>query len=120
MAKAAKLVAVRGKRKILLVWHSKRHMWMLPGGKRKRGESAKQTLLRELSEELSGAKVKRLRLYRRINKQRDTIYRAKVTGRLKPGREVTKVTYSAPWRLKCTPTTKLVCMALVKDGYLKW
>ena len=63
MAKSSKLVAAKGER-VLLVRRKRDRLWMFPGGRKRRGETEKQCLRREIKEELPKLKLGGLRLWK--------------------------------------------------------
>ena len=130
--KAAKLVAVRQNgREVLLVRRCRDGRWMFPGGKRKRrrNESLRGCLNREIREELPHVRIDACRLWLKLagrnpfngRKMSDAIFvPARVAGRLTIGAkdEIDMVAWCRPWRLALTPTSRFICDLLLEAGYL--
>src|SRR3954452_19397429 len=119
MMKSSKLIAIRRGR-VLLVRRRKDKAWTLPGGKRKKaGESAKACLRRELGEELPRLRVRKAALWRKLGAagakngawDHSIFTAAKVGGRLLIGdeREIDRVKWLKPSRVRLSRTTRLVC-----------
>jgi 8-oxo-dGTP diphosphatase len=68
MAKSSKLVAAKRGR-ILLVRRRCDGLWMFPGGRRRRGETDKECLRREIKEELPKLKLGHLSLWKEVKKK---------------------------------------------------
>src|SRR3954464_4711189 len=115
MMKSSKLIAIRRGR-VLLVRRRKDGAWTLPGGKRKKGgESAKACLRRELREELPRLRVRKAALWRQLGGRRaknaarnHAIFTAaKVGGKLEM-REIDRVKWLKPSRVRLSRTTRLI------------
>src|SRR5438270_12368397 len=65
MAKSSKLVAAKGER-VLLVRRKRDRLWMFPGGRKRRGETEKQCLRREIKEELPKLKLGGIRFWKEV------------------------------------------------------
>jgi 8-oxo-dGTP diphosphatase len=65
MARSSKLVASKNGR-VLLVRRRRDKLWMFPGGRKRRKETEKQCLRREITEELPKLKLGRLTLWKRV------------------------------------------------------
>jgi ADP-ribose pyrophosphatase YjhB (NUDIX family) len=61
MAKSSKLVAIRG-RKVLLVRRKRDRVWTFPGGRKRAGETELECLRREIGEELPKLSLRQLKL----------------------------------------------------------
>jgi 8-oxo-dGTP diphosphatase len=118
MAKSSKLVAARRGR-VLLVRRRCDRLWMFPGGRKRRRESAKACLRREIKEELPKLKLGRLRLWKEINsknrrsgrKMSDAIFIAeKTSGRLLIGdrREIDRAVWRKPRGIRLTATSRYI------------
>ena len=130
--KAAKLVAVRRRSgEVLLVRRRRDGRWMFPGGKRKRrrNESLRRRLTRELREELPEVRLDACRLWLKLagrnpisgRRMSDAVFvPSRVAGRLTIGAkdEIDRVAWRRPWRLALTPTSRLICDLLIDAGYL--
>jgi 8-oxo-dGTP diphosphatase len=92
---------------------------MFPGGRRRRGETEKQCLCREIKEELPKLKFGRLKLWREVNatnrrsgrKMSDAIFITnKASGLLKIGdkREIDRASWRKPRGIKLTPTSRFI------------
>jgi 8-oxo-dGTP diphosphatase len=68
MAKSSKLVAAKRGR-ILLVRRRCDGLWMFPGGRRRRGETDKECLRREIKEELPKLKLGHLSLWKEVKEK---------------------------------------------------
>ena len=118
MAKSSKLVAAKGER-VLLVRRKRDRLWMFPGGRKRRGETEKQCLRREIKEELPKLKLGGLRLWKEVKvtdrrsgrKMNDAIFVArKASGDLKIGdrREIDRATWRKPRGIRLTPTSRYI------------
>ena len=118
MAKSSKLVAAKRGR-VLLVRRRRDGLWMFPGGRKRRRESAKACLRREINEELPKLKLGRLRLWKEINsknrlsgrKMSDAIFIAKkASGRLSIGdkREIDRAVWRKPRGIRLTATSRYI------------
>jgi 8-oxo-dGTP diphosphatase len=118
MAKASKLVAVRGGR-VLLVRRRCDGLWMFPGGRRRGKESEKQCLRREISEELPELKIGRLTLWKEVRaknrrsgrRMNDAIFLAsKARGKLVIGdkKELVRAAWRKPRGVRLTATSRWV------------
>lgn len=118
MTKSSKLVASKGGR-LLLVRRRRDRLWMFPGGRRRRGESEKDCLRRELEEELPKLKIRRLRHWKSVRsenkysgrKMSDAIFVAeKVSGRLLIGdrHEIDRVSWRKRRAARLTPTSRYI------------
>jgi 8-oxo-dGTP diphosphatase len=118
MAKSSKLVATKHGR-VLLVRRRRDRIWMFPGGRKRRRESEKDCLKREIREELPELKFGRVRLWKEVKsktrssgrRMSDAIFVArKVAGRLSIGdkREIDRACWRKPWRLRLTPTSRYI------------
>jgi 8-oxo-dGTP diphosphatase len=118
MVKASKLVASK-KGRILLVRRRGDKLWMFPGGRRRRGETEKQCLRREIKEELPKLKFGRLKLWKEVNatnrrsgrKMSDAIFITnKAGGLLKIGdqREIDRASWRKPRGVRLTPTSRFI------------
>jgi len=118
MLKSSKLVVSKGGR-VLLVRRRRDKLWMFPGGRRRRKETAKQCLRREIREELPRLKLGRLKLWRGVKganrrsgcKMSDAIFITNKTfGILKIGdkREIDRATWRKPRGVRLTPTSRYV------------
>jgi 8-oxo-dGTP diphosphatase len=104
MARSSKLVASKRGR-VLLVRRRRDKLWMFPGGRKRKNESEKQCLRRQIKKELPKLKLGRLTLWKQIKatnhrsgrKMSDAIFITdKAAGMLKIGdkREIDR----ASWR----------------------
>lgn len=118
MAKSSKLVASK-KGRVLLVRRRGDKLWMFPGGRRRRGETDKQCLRREIKEELPKLKLGRLKLWKQVNatnrrsgrKMSDAIFiAAKAGGLLTIGdkREIDRASWRKPRGVRLTPTSRFI------------
>lgn len=118
MAKSSKLVASK-KGRVLLVRRRRDRLWMFPGGRKRRGESERDCLRREIREELPNLKLGHLRLWKEVKrknrrsgrKMNDAIYVAvKASGRLKIGdkQEIDKAAWCKPRGRRLTPTSRYI------------
>lgn len=118
MAKSSKLVATKHGR-VLLVRRRRDRVWMFPGGRKRRRESEKDCLKREIKEELPELKLGRVSLWTEVKsktrpfgrKMSDAIFVAKkVAGRLSIGdkREIDRAGWRKPWGLRLTPTSRYI------------
>ena len=116
MAKSSKLVAAKGER-VLLVRRKRDRLWMFPGGRKRRGETEKQCLRREIKEELPKLKLGGLRLWKEVKatdrrsgrKMNDAIFVArKASGDLKIGdrREIDRAIWRKPRGIRLTRTSR--------------
>lgn len=129
MSKSAKLIAIRrGGRQVLLVRRRKDKRWMFPGGRRK-NETAKACLKRELREELPGLKLRRLRLWKAFagknhysgRKMSDAAFIARAKGKVVIGDldEIDKAAWRSPWVRKLTPTSRHIRNELAASRHIK-
>jgi 8-oxo-dGTP diphosphatase len=118
MAKSSKLVAAKRGR-VLLVRRKRDGLWMLPGGRRRGRESAKECLRREIKEELPKLRLGRLRLWKEVKaknrrsgrRMSDAIFvTAKASGRLAIGdkQEIDKAAWCKPRGVRLTPTSRYI------------
>lgn len=118
MAKASKLIAVKGG-KVLLVRRRVDGLWMFPGGRKRGRESEKDCLKREIKEELPKLKLGRVTLWKEATtknrysgrKMSDAIFIAdKVSGDLDIGdaKELTRAVWRKPHRIRLTPTSRYI------------
>ena len=116
MAKSSKLVAARRGR-VLLVRRRRDRLWMFPGGRKRRRETAKACLRREIKEELPKLKLGRIRLWKEISSRNprsghnmsDAIFIAKKTsGGLSIGdkREIDRAVWRKPSGVRLTATSR--------------
>ncbi len=91
-------------KKILVTLSRGKDTWYLPGGKRETGEADKETLIREVKEELNiDIKPKTIKYYGIFKAQAHgkplgvivqmTCYMADFDGKIKPGNEIEKVDF---------------------------
>ena len=130
--KAAKLVAVRRDRgEVLLVRRRRDGKWMFPGGKRKRrrNESLRRCITREIGEELPEIRMDACRLWLKLagrnpisgRRMSDAVFvPSRVAGRLTIGAkdEIDRVAWRSPFGLTMTPTSRFICDLLIEAGYL--
>ena len=118
MAKSSKLVASK-KGRVLLVRRRVDKLWMFPGGRRRRGETEKECLRREIKEELPKLKLGRLKLWKAVSatnrrsgrKMSDAIFITnKPAGMLKIGdkREIDRASWRKPRGIGLTPTSRFI------------
>jgi 8-oxo-dGTP diphosphatase len=118
MAKSSKLVAAK-RGTVLLVRRRRDGLWMFPGGRKRRNESDKQCLRREIKEELPKLKVGRLRLWKEVktknkvsgHKMSDAIFIAKeARGQLTIGdtKEIDRAVWRKPHGVHLTPTSRYI------------
>jgi 8-oxo-dGTP diphosphatase len=118
MAKSSKVVAVRRNR-ILLVRRRRDQLWMFPGGQKRKRESEKDCLRREINEELPKLKLRRIKLWKEVNKTNrhsgrkmsDAVFVAKwVSGKLTIGdkHEIDRAAWRKPHGTRLTPTSRYV------------
>lgn len=118
MAKSSKLMAKKRQR-IILVRRRRDHLWMLPGGRKRARESAKDCLRREIKEELPKLRLGPVKLWKQIKaknrssgrKMSDAIFIASaVSGPLKIGdkKEIDRATWSKARGLRLTPTSRYI------------
>jgi ADP-ribose pyrophosphatase YjhB (NUDIX family) len=118
MAKSSKLVVAKRGR-VLLVRRRRDRLWMFPGGRKRRDESEKACLRREIREELPKLKLGRLRLWKEVKarnrrsgqKMNDAIFIAKkVSGRLAIGdkREIDRAVWRKPQGVRLTATSRYI------------
>jgi ADP-ribose pyrophosphatase YjhB (NUDIX family) len=118
MAKSSKLVAIKRGR-VLLVKRRLDGLWMFPGGRKRRRETDKNCLKREIREELPKLKLGRLTLWKEVTaknrrsgrKMSDAIFVAKrASGRLVIGdkKELDKAAWCKPRGLRLTPTSRYI------------
>lgn len=113
--------------KLLLV--KKKETWILPGGKIEEGEGDLECLAREVSEELSGTKLKDLNYYKDFDgitphskkMIKTKVYFAKIDGELYiPSQEIKDVRYISDFHnYNISNITKSVINSLIQDKYLK-
>jgi 8-oxo-dGTP diphosphatase len=118
MARSSKLVASKRGR-VLLVRRRRDKLWMFPGGRKRRNETDKQCLRREIREELPKLKLGRLTLWKAVTstnrrsgrRMSDAIFIAnKATGPLKIGdkREIDRASWRKPRGVRLTPTSRYI------------
>jgi 8-oxo-dGTP diphosphatase len=118
MTKSSKLVAAR-RGKVLLVRRRRDGRWMFPGGRKRRRESEKECLRREIKEELPKLKLGRLRLWKEVKaknkisgrKMSDTIYIANgAKGPLTIGdkKEIDRAVWHKRHDVRLTPTSRYI------------
>ena len=118
MARSSKLVASKNGR-VLLVRRRRDKLWMFPGGRKRRKETEKQCLRREITEELPKLKLGRLTLWKRVTttnrrsgrRMSDAIFIAsKAVGLLKIGdrREIDRAIWRKPHGVRLTPTSRYI------------
>ena len=118
MAKSSKLVVAKRGR-VLLVRRKRDRLWMLPGGRKRGGETEKQCLRREIKEELPKLKLGGLRLWKEVKatnrrsgrKMSDAIFLAhKASGDLKIGdrREIDRAIWRKPRGIRLTRTSRYI------------
>ncbi|HZV05849.1 MAG TPA: NUDIX hydrolase [Gemmataceae bacterium] len=118
MAKSAKLVASKRGR-CLLVRRRRDKRWMFPGGRKRRRETDKRCIQREIKEELPKLKLGRLKLWKEVKKKNrhsgrmmsDAIFVAtRVSGELKIGdvREIDRAMWRKPRGIRLTPTSRYI------------
>ena|ERR1700742_512706 len=118
MARSSKLVASK-KGRVLLVRRRGDKLWVFPGGRKRRNETEKQCLRREIKEELPHLKLGRLRLWKQIKatnhrsgrKMSDAIFITnKAAGMLKIGdkREIDRASWRKPRGIGLTPTSRFI------------
>jgi 8-oxo-dGTP diphosphatase len=118
MARSSKLVAAKNGR-VLLVRRRRDRLWMFPGGRKRRGETSKDCLRRELREELPKLKVGRLKLWKKVGsvnghsgrRMSDAIFTAnKAVGALQIGdtREIDRAAWRKPYGARLTPTSRYI------------
>ena len=116
--KSSKLVALK-KGRVLLVRRRGDKLWMFPGGRRRRGETERQCLRREINEELPKLKLGRIRLWKQVNatnrqsgrKMSDAIFITnKAGGVLKIGdkQEIDRASWRKPRGVRLTPTSRFI------------
>jgi 8-oxo-dGTP diphosphatase len=126
MAKSSKLVAAKRGR-VLLVRRRRDKRWMFPGGRRRRRETEKDCLRREIREELPELRLGGLRLWKEVKSRNrksgrrmsDAIFVAKkASGRLAIGdkKEIDKATWRKPRGIRLTPTSRYVRDRLFPKG----
>ena len=132
MLKTSKLISIRNKkRKMLLVQRKKDPpgVHSFPGGKRKRSESARKAVRRELKQELPEAKCRVGKIFSKSNgtsrkkgvrvEAKDTFFFGKVTGKLTRGKEIRSAAYMVPWHIRFTRSARAQRDKLHASGYLK-
>jgi 8-oxo-dGTP diphosphatase len=118
MAKSSKLVASKNGR-VLLVRRRRDKLWMFPGGRKRRKETERQCLRREINEELPNLKLGRLTLWKEVTstnrrsgrRMSDAIFIGnKTTGLLTIGdkREIDRAIWRKPRGVKLTPTSRFI------------
>jgi 8-oxo-dGTP diphosphatase len=118
MAKSSKLIASKRGR-VLLVRRRRDKLWTFPGGRKRRKETDKQCLRREIKEELPNLKLGRLSLWKEVKstnrrsgrRMSDAIFLAKKTaGLLKIGdkREIDRAIWGKPYGVSLTPTSRYI------------
>jgi 8-oxo-dGTP diphosphatase len=118
MARSSKLVASKNGR-VLLVRRRRDKLWMFPGGRKRRKETEKQCLRREITEELPKLKLGRLTLWKRVTttnrrsgrRMSDAIFIAsKAVGLLKIGDrgEIDRAIWRKPHGVRLTPTSRYI------------
>jgi 8-oxo-dGTP diphosphatase len=118
MARSSKLVASKRGR-VLLVRRRRDKLWMFPGGRKRRNETDKQCLRREIREELPKLKLGRLTLWKEVTstnrrsgrKMSDAIFIAnRTTGPLKIGdkQEIDRASWRKPHGVRLTPTSRYI------------
>jgi 8-oxo-dGTP diphosphatase len=126
MAKSSKLVAAKRGR-VLLVRRRRDKRWMFPGGRRRRRETEKDCLRREIREELPELRLGGLRLWKEVKSRNrksgrrmsDAIFVAKkASGRLAIGdkKEIDKATWRKPRGIRLTPTSRYIRDRLFPKG----
>jgi 8-oxo-dGTP diphosphatase len=126
MAKSSKLVAAKRGR-VLLVRRRRDKRWMFPGGRRRRRETEKDCLRREIREELPELRLGGLRLWKEVKSRNrksgrrmsDAIFVAKkASGRLAIGdkKEIDKATWCKPRGIRLTPTSRYIRDRLFPKG----
>ena len=118
VAKSSKLVASKRGR-VLLVRRRRDKLWMFPGGRKRRRETERQCLRREINEELPELKLGRLTLWKEVTstnrrsgrRMSDAIFITnKTTGLLKIGdkRELDRAAWRKPHGVRLTPTSRYI------------
>jgi 8-oxo-dGTP diphosphatase len=118
MARSSKLVASK-RGCVLLVRRRRDKLWMFPGGRKRRKETERQCLRREISEELPKLRVRRLTLWKEVTstnrlsgrKMSDAIFITnKAAGMLKIGdkREIDRASWRKPRGIRLTPTSRFI------------
>jgi 8-oxo-dGTP diphosphatase len=118
MARSSKLVASKNGR-VLLVRRRRDRLRMFPGGRKRRGETSKDCLRRELREELPKLKVGRLKLWKKVGavnghsgrRMSDAIFTAnKAVGALQIGDkwEIDRAAWRKPYAARLTPTSRYI------------
>lgn len=111
-------------KKLLLVRERGKNIFLLPGGKRKIGESDEQTLRRELMEELD-TDIKDMNYYGTFSDRFGVIriiaYMCDVHGAMKPGSEIEEMTWvDSSSDLRVHPATRDKILAeLAREGIIK-
>lgn len=125
MPRTIKLIAVRGRR-VLLVYKASTKQWSLPGGKAAKREKSVRCLRRELKEEIPRLRLKRPRRWRRFNllsrsvRFTITCYFAEVSGPLFTDHEIDAAAWVRHWeRLPLSANTRHMLERLAHDGYLQ-
>jgi 8-oxo-dGTP diphosphatase len=118
MARSSKLVASKDGR-VLLVRRRRDKLWMFPGGRKRRKETEKQCLRREIKEELPKLKLGRLTLWKEVTttnrrsgrRMSDAIFIAtNAAGLLKIGdkQEIDRAGWCKPHGVRLTPTSRYI------------
>src|ERR1700733_13934386 len=118
VARSSKLVASKRGR-VLLVRRRRDKLWMFPGGRKRRKETERQCLRREINEELPKLKLGRLTLWKEVTstnrrsgrRMSDAIFIAnKTAGLLTIGdkREIDRASWRKPRGGNLTPTSRFI------------
>jgi 8-oxo-dGTP pyrophosphatase MutT (NUDIX family) len=117
-------------RKVLTTISKEKDTWYIPGGKRKRGESDKKALIREVKEELTIDLIpSSLTYYATFRAQahgkpkgtivRMTCYTGEYIGQLKPSSEIRELRYvNYSWKDKSSPVDKIIFDDLKKNNLI--
>lgn len=119
------LIEIKNK-KILMTVNIGKSIWLAPGGQREKGESDKQTLIREIQEELNVTIIpETIKYYKTFEAPsydkpnevtvRYTCYTASYHGKPKPGLEIEKIAYFGFKQYKVISTVDKVLFDNLKE-----